>query len=421
MNLFHTLSAGALALAVTAHAEDQAIPVTRSFISRLASEAVRHHPKISAARSRVLAADMAVKAVRLWEDPEAGLGATAAPRSYRQSNGDMAAGIAQKLPRRGLYEAQKRKAEADRQALSSEAGMNASEVGQRVAEAALELALVDDVLALQREDFHWMESMASTAGERSKNPGSSAVESLRMESELALKRQRVAAAERQRVRFAATLNLLLGRDAQSPWPALTLPREMAAPAPSTTAASALVEARSPRLAGLRHQVEAAGAEIDMAREKRRPALSVGVDTNTASSGGFFDAMFSLKVSLPWFNDPAYKADVSRAEQLRAAAQGDLQTEAKELKIRLRGLLTEADNSRLLAASYQTEVVPKMEKAAEAVQNAWVSSKATLLEVLEARRLLFDTRQEMDRAVAAEHAALAAITALEGGFAPSTPK
>ena len=55
------------------------------------------------------------------------------------------------------------------------------------------------------------------------------------------------------------------------------------------------------------------------------------------------------------------------------------------------------------------------QALATLQNAWVSSKATLLEVLDARRLLLDARQEQKRALAARHAASYALSALIGGL------
>lgn len=415
MNLLNTLSAGALALAVTAYAEDKPITATSPLIERLVAEAIGKHPKVNAAKSRTQAASSTVGAIRLWEDPEIGLGITAAPRVYREGNGDIAMGVSQMLPRRGLYDAQRRKAMAEQQAQRAEQSMTANELGLAVAQAVLELALADDVLALQTEELRWLDTIVTSARERAKNPDASAVESLRLESELALRTQKREAAQRQRKQYASTLNLLLGRDAQAPWTVLTLPKPNSSAASNSLSLRARLESKNPRLAGLRHQIEAAGAEADAAREKRKPALSVGVDTNTYSGGGFFDAMFSVKVTMPWFNSPAYKADIARAEQLRSAARSDLDAASRELATQLNSMLTEAENGKRLADAYRSDVLPKTEKTVAALQNAWVSSKATLLEVLESRRVLLESRQEQVRAVASQHAALAAISALTGGF------
>lgn len=384
------------------------------FINRLVSEAVAKHPKIDAADARAKAASDAIRAVRLWDDPELGLGARAARQSMRKDDGDIRVAIDQKLPRRGLYEAEKRRATAEQQMQQAERRMTANELGLAVAQTVIELALADDTLSLQEEEVHWLETIVKTAQERARNPDATAAEPLRLESELALQTQKWEAAKRQRAQLARTLNLMLLRDVEAAWPVLALPDN---DAEIITAASlrAQMEKSNPRLAALRHQIEAAQAETDAAKQKRKPVFSVGVETNTYSGGDFRDAMFMVKMSLPWFNRSAYQADIARAETLHRAAESDLAAESREFYTKLTALITEAENNSRLASAYQNEVLPKTLKAAEATQNTWVSSKATLLEVLESRRVLLNARQEQKRATAARQAALQSIAAIVGSL------
>jgi vacuolar-type H+-ATPase subunit E/Vma4 len=78
--------------------------------------------------------------------------------------------------------------------------------------------------------------------------------------------------------------------------------------------------------------------------------------------------------------------------------------------------TEAENTARQAQTLLEEVLPRMEKAAEATQNAWISSKANLLETLDARRALLNARLEGHRAVAAH---LAALQTLRSIIPPAT--
>jgi len=125
-------------------------------------------------------------------------------------------------------------------------------------------------------------------------------------------------------------------------------------------------------------------------------------------------MFAVRVTLPWFNRSVYQADIDRAENLRDATLGDLAAQQRELYTQLITLITEAQNNQELFDSYSEEVLPKTEKAVETTQNAWVSSKATLLEVLDARRLLLDAQAEQKRALASRHVADQALIAITGG-------
>jgi cobalt-zinc-cadmium efflux system outer membrane protein len=207
---------------------------------------------------------------------------------------------------------------------------------------------------------------------------------------------------------------LLGRGAKDDWRALTLPSEVPA-AQNLTALKARLERNSPKLAASRYKIESADAETDATRQKRKPVYSVGVESNAYSGGDLRDVMVMFKLTLPWFNRKAYDSDTVRAERLRAAAQNDLASQQRELLTQLSALVTDAENNRQNADAYARDVLPKAEKALEIIQGAWVSSKATLLEVLDARRSLLDARQEQKRALAAQHVALRSISALTGSL------
>ncbi len=413
MHTSKTLPALLLASAMTAYAEDTFPPATVQFINHLIREAVITHPSIEAAEARTQAATAAIGAVRLWEDPQLGLGLTAARRSMRQDDGDIFVGLDQMLPRRGLYDAEKRRMTADQQVQQATRRQTAVELGLSVSQAVLELALADELIRLQTENLAWLQTIVKTAGERAKNPDATATETLRMESEFAVRTQSLASLKRQRAQFTTTLNLLLGRAADTRWNSLALDGA-ASELANASALKARLERDNPQLGAMRHQIEGAQAEADASREKRKPVFSVGVGTNTYSGGDFRDAMFAVKVTLPWFNRSIYQADTARAESLRDATRSDLAAQERELYMQLTRLITEAQNNQQLVSAYTTEVLPKTEKALETLQNAWVSSKATLLEVLDARRSLLEARQEQKRALAASHVAYQALSAITGG-------
>ncbi len=409
----HALAFAGLHLAAVAADNIPAI-ATPALISRLAQEAVATHPSIEAARARTEAAISAIGAIRLWQDPQLGLGTLFASQMNRQGNGDITVSLDQMLPRPKLYRAEKRRAVADGLVLEAARRQTKNELSLMVAQAVLELALADEVLRLQSENVRWLQTIVKTAGERSKSPDGTATETLRLESELAVQAQTFATAERQRSQYATTLNLLLGRAPERSWPALALPGQ---PLQTTTftALKVKLELQNPKLSALRHQVEGAQADADAAREKRKPGFSVGVQVNSYSGGNSEDtmAMLTVGMNLPWFNRSAYQADIARAEKQRDAAWNDLAAEQRLLLTQSTRLLTEAETNRLLVEAYSRDVLPKTEKTVETLQNAWISSKATLLEVLEARRTLLQARQEQKRSLAAQHVAAQSLASLTG--------
>lgn len=393
---------------------DSPTVINPGYLNTLISEALSKHPKIEAAEARSQAATQAIHAVRLWQDPELGLGITAARRSMREDDGDIRVVFDQMLPRPNLYDAEKRRATAGQKMQVAERDVSANELALAVAQTTIELALADEALRFQEQEIQWLVTSVRTAQEKSKNPDATSVEPLRLESELAVRSQKWETAKRQRVQMTKTLNLLLSRDPESSWPVLALSDQNARQV-SAAELRVELEKNNPRLLALRHQVEATQADTDAAREKRKPVFSMGVETNVYSGGDFRDAMLMIKMSLPWFNRSAYRADIAQAENLKRAAEGDLSAQTREFYAQLNGLIAEVENSSRLSAAYQTEVVPKSKLAVESIENAWVSSKATLTEVLDARRALLEVRQEQKRAAAAQQAALQSLSAITGSL------
>ncbi|HEY1080821.1 MAG TPA: TolC family protein [Prosthecobacter sp.] len=399
---------------VAVAAADSPTTASSALIGRLMQEAVATHPSMEAARARTDAAKATLGTIRLWQDPQLGLGTLFASQMNRQGNGDITVSLDQTLPRPKLYQAEKRRAAADELAQKASRQQTANELSLMVAQAVLELALADEVVRLQGENVRWLQTIVKTAEERSKSPDATATETLRLESELAVQQQTLASAERQRSQYAASLNLLLGRPIDRSWPALALPAQPL-PTSTFTALKVRLERQNPKLAALRHQVEGAQADADAAREKRKPAFTVGVQINAYSGGNSEDTMGMLTVgmNLPWFNRSAYKADIVRAEKQRDAASSDLAAEQRLLLTQATKLLSEAETNRRVVEAYGKDVLPKTEKTVETIQNAWISSKATLLEVLEARRTLLQARQEQKRSLAAQHVAAQMLASLSG--------
>ena len=133
--------------------------------------------------------------------------------------------------------------------------------------------------------------------------------------------------------------------------------------------------------------------------------SVGVESSVYSGGDFRQATVFGKVTLPFFNKSIYRANVERAQQEQVAAEKEIEALQRKLRGEAVAAHTEAENAARQADTFSREVIPRTEKAAESTQNAWISSKASLLEVLESRRAMLNARLEERRFVAAHRAGL----------------
>jgi outer membrane protein TolC len=397
------------ALALSSHAQTPRL-LDATYLDALRAEVRTNHPSVAAAQARVLAANAGVRAVRLWEDPTANAGIMAANREFRSDNGDLIVGVEQMLPRRKLYDARKARAGAERAIFEAETRSAALMLETLVAQSVIELALVDEMLGIQTNQLAWLESMAANAREKLKDPMANASEPLRIESEVAQERQKIDNTRRQRTRLVRQLNILLGRETDDAWPVLRLPD-------SATLTPALAEELSrlyqvnPTLQALLSTAEAAKSDIEVAKRERSPIFSLGVESSVYSGGDFRQATVGAKMTLPWFNNSVYRANTERALRQQAAAEKDAEALARRLRGEAVAAHTEAETSARQAKTFSEEVIPRASKAVESTQNAWISSKASILEVLDARRALLNSRLEERRSVAAHRAALEVLRSI----------
>ncbi len=381
-----------------------------AFLDLLRAEILTNHPSASAARARVRAAESGVRAVRLWEDPMAGVGFMAAGREMRMDDGDILFGVEQMLPRRKLYEARKTRAGAESAVLEAETRAAVLALETLVARSAIELALVDEMLAIQKHQLAWMESMAANSREKLKDPMANASEPLRLESEVAQERRKIDSSARDRLRVARQLNILLGRAAEPGWPDLRLPDSAELTPPLADELSRL-RRLNPMLQALLSNAEAAKSGIEIARRERSPIFSLGVESSVYSGGAFRQTTVGAKMTLPWFNNRVYRANLERAAQEQVSAEREAESLARKFHGELVAAHTDAENAARQVETLAKEVIPRADQAVKSTENAWISSKASILEVLDARRQLLNARLEERRFVAAHRAALETLRSI----------
>src|SRR5688572_14579334 len=109
MNLKSIMPAFLALTALSAACASEVRVIDAAYLDALRSEVQTNHPSVAAAKERMLAAEAGIRAVRRWEDPEAGVGFMAAEREMRAEDGDLMFGVDQMLPRRKLFGALKAK------------------------------------------------------------------------------------------------------------------------------------------------------------------------------------------------------------------------------------------------------------------------------------------------------------------------
>lgn len=377
----------------------------RQLLSQLRAEASRAHPTVLAARERAAAAGIEVRAIRLWSDPMVGIGFSGGSRMMRAADGDVIVGFEQALPKPGMAAAERAQMAAIQRAGNETAAGAGLSVGADAARAAIELALADESIAVQAAKLAWLAAMTENARQMAIDPMGAATDALRMETELARETGMLEAARHTRAGYARKLNLALGRPLDAAWPELRLP-PTPPPVPVAAAEVARIPHVNPRVRAMREMTAAAAASARMVDRERLPEVTVGADTRLYSGNGDIrETTVGIKLSLPWFNDPAYRARIDAARQRESAAGQEVEAMRREIATLVVAAAAEAAAAAAQARALGGEARDTAAAALRTTEAAWLSSKAPLTDLLDTARVLDGIRLEARRMVAMQLAAM----------------
>ena len=171
------------------------------------------------------------------------------------------------------------------------------------------------------------------------------------------------------------------------------------PSPMTAAeAAAAVRRAHPMVIAETARLRSLEAEVEVARRERTPSLSARVFTDheldrRAYGGG-------VSIALPLWNWNT--AEIDRAERLLAAGE----TQLTATRFALEGEAIEAQTACRAAvaraAHYRDKVLPNAVSAAETVARTYALGEAPLLDVIDARRTLVETKGALLDALVEAH-------------------
>jgi outer membrane protein TolC len=156
---------------------------------------------------------------------------------------------------------------------------------------------------------------------------------------------------------------------------------------------------------------AAAAETRVANQEQKPQFTVGVDSSLYSGGDLRSIDVGIKMTLPWFNEPTYRARVESAASRERAAGSDIEAARLEVAAEVLAAATEAANAAEQAHAYSGEIHERATQARQSIEAAWISATATLADLLESNRALFSIRLEQRRFIAIQAAATEDLNAL----------
>jgi cobalt-zinc-cadmium efflux system outer membrane protein len=212
-----------------------------------------------------------------------------------------------------------------------------------------------------------------------------------------------AAADAQRQRLSAWLDAPVGR----------VEADLATPLPLPPLAEVRerVLASSPIIQAVRARLRAAAEEASAERWERMPKLSVGAARveeldRTANT-------VTANVTLPLWNWNQGK--IRQAEAAEAGERARLDATSRELTAGLSDAWRGCAAGQAATRRFREEILPRAESSARTLGRAFELGEAGLLDVIDARRVLLDTRREyLDLLLDMQNACndLAALAGLE---------
>ncbi len=391
------------------------IEVSAGFIDRLIAESHGQIPVLEAADARTAAANSAVTAVRIWDDPNAsfGLWASGSGGFAASEQGNLVYGLDEKLPIYGRPELRRKVAAADASRELLAAGYETQKLRRDLAVALNTLALAGHEAALAREDLEWIDATLAAVDHRYRVGRASQVDWLKVQTVRATAADELTTKGQEREHSAFALNRLLNYELHASWPSVAVSPVK----PAVYYTSRLVNAAmaaEPQLKVLRQESASAQASADLTRRERLPDVSVGVQAwQYSGDGALKQGMATVSFSVPWLNRGRYDSEWRRDQARKRASDFAAEDHALSIREELHHHIVDLDGARRQALLYRDQLIPLTEQTLSSAQAAWEQNLGSFQEILDAHRMLLADRLALDRALTSQANLFAELCFLTG--------
>jgi outer membrane protein TolC len=389
-------------------APPNSVIVSSEYVDRLVAEARTNSPSLRAADSKVRAAEFNAQSIRTWEDPAGSFGGSVySEKGFKPSEeGDLSYGVEQKLPLWSRPKLARQVAQTEVFMRQAEASYRTHQVRDDITKALLRAAYAERVVEIREQDLAWIEATATAADNKYRAGQTALADTLQMQNELDRLKD---ALRTDRLRLAHehfSLNRLLNRDSAAPWPKLLLP-PVAPAIPLSEKLVAFSLRNEPKLKVLEQEIKQATASADLTRKSRLPDVSLGVDGRQYSGDGEFrSGMFTVRVSLPWFNGDKYRKEYERDRERQRSAELEREDQVLIVREELHHLAVDIEAALREALLNSNEITARSQQALTSRASDWEAGRGAFRDVLDARRMLLDSELAAARAIAEEHQSLA---------------
>lgn len=360
-------------------------------LQSLLDAAMRENPGLRAAEASYAAARERVSPAGALPDPMVMFSAEGTPiRTPSPTNAEMGKITLTQMihfpGKRGLM----------RSAMAEEAEMARAQLERRRLEVAADLhgayydlGRIHESIDLLLEARATMEMFASIARARYATGSAQQMDMLKASVELAQESSKLAIMRAELPAAIARVNIIVGRSPDAPIDRPVLPDSI----PDLPAID-LLEARTtelqPMLKMKDREVRRSDFALRLARRERFPDFTVGVEYMNVKE--MPDSWMGMAgINLPIWRGSKLGPNRRSAEQALAAARAGRSQTENEVRLMTRESLAMAVAARETLSLYRDSVLPQAEASLASSKAAYETGRAGFLDLLEAQRMLLDSR------------------------------
>lgn len=384
--------------ATPAAASSQPSAQSRLALGDLYASVRRESPRAEAARALARAARARVPSAKLPPDPELQLGFM----NYMVPDlrpmdplGMVQLQLMQTVPVAGKLGLSGRIALAQASAQAERASDVEWEVRSDAAMAFYDLYQTDQQLVVARETLRLLHDTRQIAEAMYRVGEGRQTDVLRAQVEIARMVEDTIRMTTMRTAMAARVNALADRPVETPVPSPALPAFPDSVA-SLESLAAIAESARPMVKAGQRQLEAADAEVRLARREIWPDLTIGLQYGQRAGEMGTERMGSLMVggAVPVFARSRQLRRRDEAGAMRQMAVADLAAMRAETRAQVTEAYATLVRSRNLASLYRTTILPQAEAAVASAFAAYRVGSVDFMTLLDNRMTVNTYRQEL---------------------------
>src|SRR6266478_1808148 len=357
-------------------------------IEQVLRDVLQNNPSLKAAWANWEAMKQRVPQARAWDDLRGGFDSVAGrfvsipPNSFT----DQKLMVEQAVPLSGKNRLRGEAAEAEAMVALADLHRRELDVVARGRTLFYRLGNAYEQLKINQNNAELLERFVEISRAKYEVGSKSQSDVLIGETDLAKLHEARADILRQISDAESQLNVVMNRPAQSPLPR---PEEMRLIRLGVELAplQSLALTNRPELMMARKKIEAAEAKLAAARREWIPDPSLRVEAsryNDASQAAS-EVMAGVSINLPWFNRRKYKAAIEEANQMKAAAEYELESAQKETLGLVRDALQKVETFHHHVELFRDRIVPLARQNITATRLSYETDKTGFLNLIDAQR------------------------------------